>query len=125
MLFQPRAAGSFYKAGEADSFRGLVAALLNDPGYEKAPLEERLQRRLRMAEDLALLASVESHELKVSDRKEPAAVKSRRGRVALESELDRLGVECVHSTPYHPPDLRQGGTLPPDLEALPGQTGAG
>ena len=27
---------------------------------------------------------------------------SRRGRVALESELDRLGVEVVHSTPYHP-----------------------
>ena len=28
--------------------------------------------------------------------------KSRRGRVALESELDRLGIQCVHSTPYHP-----------------------
>lgn len=27
---------------------------------------------------------------------------SRGGRVALESELDRLGVEVVHSTPYHP-----------------------
>ena len=28
--------------------------------------------------------------------------KSRRGRVVLESELDRLGIECKHSTPYHP-----------------------
>lgn len=28
--------------------------------------------------------------------------KSRKGRVLLESELDRLGVVCKHSTPYHP-----------------------
>ena len=28
--------------------------------------------------------------------------KSRHGRVVLESELDRLGIECKHSTPYHP-----------------------
>ena len=28
--------------------------------------------------------------------------KSRRGRVVLESELDRLGIESKHSTPYHP-----------------------
>ncbi len=27
---------------------------------------------------------------------------SRRGRVVLESELDRLGIESKHSTPYHP-----------------------
>ena len=27
---------------------------------------------------------------------------SRRGRVVLESELDRLGIECRHSSPYHP-----------------------
>ena len=28
--------------------------------------------------------------------------KSRKGRVVLESELDRLGIVCKHSTPYHP-----------------------
>jgi len=27
---------------------------------------------------------------------------SRRGRVLLESECDRLGIVCKHSTPYHP-----------------------
>jgi transposase InsO family protein len=27
---------------------------------------------------------------------------SRKGRVVLESELDRLGIECRHSSPYHP-----------------------
>src|SRR5438874_2690822 len=33
----------------------------------------------------------------------PDLLFSRRGvRVALESELDRLGIQCVHSTPYHP-----------------------
>ena len=28
--------------------------------------------------------------------------KSRRGKVVLESELERLGIRCIHSTPYHP-----------------------
>ena len=27
---------------------------------------------------------------------------SRRGRVVLETELDRLGIQCRHSSPYHP-----------------------
>lgn len=27
---------------------------------------------------------------------------SRRGKVVLEAELERLGIRCVHSTPYHP-----------------------
>lgn len=38
----------------------------------------------------------------LSDNAAVFSGKSRRGRVALESELDRLGVEVVHSTPYHP-----------------------
>ena len=28
--------------------------------------------------------------------------KSRKGKVLLESELERLGIKCKHSTPYHP-----------------------
>ena len=28
--------------------------------------------------------------------------KSRRGKVVLETELERLGIRCIHSTPYHP-----------------------
>ncbi len=38
----------------------------------------------------------------LSDNAAVFSGRSRRGRVALESELDRLGVEVVHSTPYHP-----------------------
>ncbi len=42
----------------------------------------------------------------------------RRGRIRLETELERLGVVAKHSTPNHPPDVRQGRALPPDPEAL-------
>src|SRR5437867_7805458 len=38
----------------------------------------------------------------LSDNAAVFSGKSRRGRVALESELDHLGIQCVHSTPYHP-----------------------
>jgi transposase InsO family protein len=38
----------------------------------------------------------------LSDNAAVFSGRSRRGRVALESELDRLGVQCVHSMPYHP-----------------------
>ncbi|HXI55262.1 MAG TPA: IS481 family transposase [Polyangia bacterium] len=38
----------------------------------------------------------------LSDNAAVFSGRSRRGRVALESELDRLGIQCVHSTPYHP-----------------------
>ena len=34
MLFQPLGNGTFHRACEADSFRGLVAAMLDDPAYE-------------------------------------------------------------------------------------------
>src|SRR6266851_2604361 len=38
----------------------------------------------------------------LSDNAAVFSGKSRRGRVVLESELDRLGIESKHSTPYHP-----------------------
>jgi len=38
----------------------------------------------------------------LSDNAAVFSGKSRRGRVALESELDRLGIRSLHSTPYHP-----------------------
>jgi transposase InsO family protein len=50
-------------------------------------------------------SAVEQYGLPARFLSDNAAVfsgRSRRGRVALESELDRLGVQCVHSTPYHP-----------------------
>ena len=50
-------------------------------------------------------SAVEEYGLPARFLSDNAAVfsgKSRRGRVALESEFDRLGIQCVHSTPYHP-----------------------
>ena len=38
----------------------------------------------------------------LSDNAAVFSGKSRRGRVFLETELDRLGILCKHSTPYHP-----------------------
>src|ERR1700738_5569103 len=50
LLFQPAGEGVFLKACEADSWRGLVAAILNDPDYETADLDVRLVHRLRLAD---------------------------------------------------------------------------
>jgi hypothetical protein len=58
MLFQPLGNGTFHRACEADSFRGLVAAILDEPAYETGDIETRLVSRLRLADDLVLLAKV-------------------------------------------------------------------
>src|ERR1700694_1502371 len=60
MLFQPLGNGTFLKACEADSFRGLVAAMLDDPAYESGDVEARLGNRLRLADELVLLARIDN-----------------------------------------------------------------
>jgi transposase InsO family protein len=50
-------------------------------------------------------AATQRHGLPASLLSDNAAVfsgRSRKGRVFLETELDRLGILCKHSTPYHP-----------------------
>ena len=50
-------------------------------------------------------SATESYGLPASLLCDNAAVfsgKSRRGKVVLETELERLGIRCIHSTPYHP-----------------------
>jgi hypothetical protein len=50
-------------------------------------------------------AATQRHGFPASLLSDNAAVfsgKSRKGRVFLETELDRLGILCKHSTPYHP-----------------------
>src|ERR1700682_3529022 len=74
MLFQPADSGLFHRACEADNYRGLVAALLDDPTYESARLSKRLDRRVRMAEDLVLIAKVDGRQLEVSDRDGPNSI---------------------------------------------------
>jgi transposase len=43
----------------------------------------------------------------------------RKGRCAIELETAALGIRYVHSSPYHPADLRQGRALPPDAQTVP------
>jgi transposase InsO family protein len=50
-------------------------------------------------------AATEMHGLPATFLCDNAAVFSgspRRGKVVLEAELERLGIRCIHSTPYHP-----------------------
>jgi hypothetical protein len=68
MLFQPAGGeGVFHRACEADSFRGLVAAILDDSGYETADAETRLVHRLRLADDVCLIAELDGRRLRVAD----------------------------------------------------------
>jgi hypothetical protein len=70
MLYQPTGQGLFHRACEADSYTALVAALLDDPGYEASSLDNRLQQRVRMADDLVLLGQLQGRKLHMSDRDE-------------------------------------------------------
>jgi len=69
MLFQPMGGpGFFHRACEADSFRGLTAALLDDPDYERSDMETRLVHRLRLAHEMALLSQLDARQLTIDDR---------------------------------------------------------
>src|SRR5258708_3190036 len=69
MLFQLVGNGTFHRACEADSFRGLVAAMLDDAAYESGDIETRLLNRLRLADELVLLARFENEPgLLIGDR---------------------------------------------------------
>ena len=90
MLFQPARAGVFYRACEADGYRGLVAALLNDAEYENATVADRLQSRIRMAEDLVLLNEHEHRHLGVTDREAADAINVHTDEEFIRS-LERIG----------------------------------
>jgi hypothetical protein len=90
MLLQPAGEGIFLKACEADSWRGLVAALLDDPEYESADAETRLVHRLRLADDVALLAKVDGRDVAVNDETAPDNVDVHSDEPFIRS-LDRLG----------------------------------
>src|SRR5260370_42404514 len=74
MLFHPVGEGIFLRACEADSFRGLVAALLDDAGYEHLEPEARLELRLRLADDVRLLAQMAGRVYRVADRDGPETI---------------------------------------------------
>lgn len=92
MLFQPIGDGTFHRACEADGFRGLVAAMLDDPAYENGDVEIRLVNRLRLAEDVVLLAQVGSEgTLRIEDRDAEGTINVASDERFIRS-LDRLGL---------------------------------
>jgi transposase InsO family protein len=88
----------------ADSTRVEILNLIDD--HSRLCLASEAVRTVKAADAVqTLYSAVEQYGLPARFLSDNAAVfsgRSRRGRVALESELDRLGIECVHSTPYHP-----------------------
>ncbi len=104
MLFQPLGNGTFLKACEADSFRGLVAAMLDDPAYESGDVEARLVNRLRLADELVLLARIENEpSLLIGDRDADLTINVASDERLIRS-LDRLGLVSLE------PTLSAGGT---------------
>ena len=98
MLFQPAGNGIFLKACEADSWRGLVAAILDDPDYETADAETRLVQRLRLADDVVLLAELDGRQLAVADRDANDTVNVQSDEPFIRS-LDRLGFVSLPQEP--------------------------
>lgn len=90
MLFQPAGEGLFHRACEADGYRGLVAAILDDRGYEEASLPDRLRSRVRMAEDLLLIHQLEGRQLRVTDRDFDDAINVHSDEEFIRS-LERIG----------------------------------
>jgi hypothetical protein len=92
MLFQPVGNGAFHRACEADSFRGLVAAMLDDAAYEGGDVETRLLNRLRLADELVLLARIENEpSLLIADKDAGQTINVASDEPFIRS-LDRLGL---------------------------------
>ena len=91
MLFQPLGNGTFHRACEADSFRGLVAAMLDDPEYENGDVEARLMNRLRLADDIRLLGATHDQTISIGDRDGDHAINVASDQRFIRS-LNRLGV---------------------------------
>jgi len=98
MLFQPLDNGTFLRACEADSFRGLVAAMLDDPAYESGDVETRLLNRLRLADELVLLARIDNKpSILVGDKDADQTINVASDERFIRS-LDRLGLVSLEPT---------------------------
>ena len=91
MLFQPLGNGTFHRACEADSFRGLVAAMLDDPPYESGDVETRLVNRLRLADDIRLIRATQGQPVSIGDRDGENVINVASDQRFITS-LSRLGV---------------------------------
>jgi len=90
MLYQPAGDGVFHRACEADGYRGLVAAILDDPEYEHAALADRLHSRIRIALDLVLLGQLDQLRLRVNDQDATDAINIHTDEKFIRS-LERIG----------------------------------
>jgi len=98
MLFQPVGTGTFLRACEADSFRGLVAAMLDDAVYEGGDVETRLLNRLRLADELVLVARIENQSgILIGDRDADQTINIASDERFIRS-LDRLGLVSLEPT---------------------------
>jgi len=98
MLFQPLGNGTFLRACEADSFRGLVAAMLDEPAYESGDIETRLLNRLRLADELLLLARIDNKpSVLVGDEDAYQTINVASDERFIRS-LDRLGLVSLERT---------------------------
>ena len=91
MLFQPVGDGTFHRACEADSYRALVGAILDDPGYEDTDVAGRLIQRLRLADDVKLLRELDGQVLEVADHDGPGVINVASDEPFIRS-LEQLGV---------------------------------
>jgi hypothetical protein len=104
MLFQPLGNGTYHRACEAHSFRGLVAAMLDDPSYETSDVETRLVNRLRLSDELVLLARIDNKpSVLVGDEDADQTINVASDERFIRS-LDRLGLVSLE------PTLSAGGT---------------
>ena len=104
MLFQPLGNGTFLRACEADSFRGLVAAMIDDPAYETGDVETRLLSRLRLADEFVLLNRIESDaNVRIGDKDADQTINVAADERFIRS-VDRLGLVSLE------PTLSAGGT---------------
>ena len=98
MLFQPLGNGTFLRACEADSFRGLVAAMIDDPAYETGDVETRLLSRLRLADEFVLLNRIESDaNVLIGDKDADQTINVASDERFIRS-LDRLGLVSLGPT---------------------------
>jgi hypothetical protein len=98
MLFQPLGNGTFLRACEADSFRGLVAAMLDEPAYESGDVEARLVTRLRLGDELVLLARIDNKPgVLVGDKDADQTINVASDERFIRS-LDRLGLVSLEPT---------------------------
>ena len=98
MLFQALGNGTFLRACEADSFRGLVAALLDDLAYEGGDVESRLLIRIRLADEFVLLARIENEpSFLVGDKDADHTINVASDERFIRS-LDKLGVVSLEPT---------------------------